>query len=48
MTLAEKIVGGVVGIALVTTLVLNDHQTASVISAFFDGFSGAVARAMGR
>ena len=48
MTVAEKIVGGVIGVALVTTLVMNDRQTAQVIKAFFDGFTGAVQRAMGR
>ena len=48
MSLAEKIAGGLIGIGLATTLVLNDRQTASILKAGFDGLTGSLRAAMGR
>jgi len=48
MTLAEKVAGGIVTIALVTTLILPDRQTAAVLKALWDGFANAITKAMGR
>jgi hypothetical protein len=43
----EKFVGGVVGIAFVTTLVLPKRQTVGVIDAVTRFFRGTLATAMG-
>jgi hypothetical protein len=48
VTLAEKVTGGIITVALVTTLILPDRQTAAVLKALWDGFTGALQRAMGR
>ena len=44
----EKIAMGIVAVALVTTLILPGRQTASVINAGGNMFSGALKTAMGR
>ncbi len=44
----EKVAVGIVGIAFVTTLILPDRQTGTVLKAVFDGFTGALKQAMGR
>lgn len=43
----EKVALGVVGIALVTTLLLPGRQTPQVINAFTGLFRGSLATAMG-
>lgn len=48
MSTVEKIAMGIVGIALVTTLILPGRQTPQVIGAFTDLFSGSLKTAMGR
>lgn len=47
MGIAEKFVGGVVLIALVTTLTLKDRQTVGVIGAFTGLVRGVLATSMG-
>lgn len=47
MSTAEKIASGIVGIALVTTLILPGRQTPAVINAFTNLFRGSLATAMG-
>lgn len=48
MTLLEKVAMGIVGIALVTTLILPDRQTPGVITAAGNVFNGALKTSMGR
>ena len=48
MSTLEKVAMGIVAVALVTTMVLPGRQTAPVINAFGDTFSGALKAAMGR
>jgi len=48
MSTFEKVAMGIVGIALVTTLILPGRQTASVINAGGNAFNGALRAAMGR
>ena len=48
MTTLERVAMGIVGIALVTTLILPGRQTASVIRAGSDLFTGSLRTAMGR
>lgn len=43
----EKIAAGVVGIAMVTTLILPGRQTAKVVTAFGNLFRGVLGTAMG-
>lgn len=43
----EKVAMGIVGIALVTTLLLPGRQTPAVINAFTGLFRGSLATAMG-
>jgi len=47
MGTAEKVAMGIVGIAMVTTLILPDRQTPKVIDAFTRLFRGSLATAMG-
>lgn len=42
-----NILGGIVGVALVTTIVTSP-RTASIISAFGNAFSGSIRASMGR
>jgi hypothetical protein len=44
----EKVALGIVAVALVTTLVMSGRQTATVIKASGDVFSGGLRTAMGR
>lgn len=44
----EKIAMAIVGVALVTTLILPDRQTSSVIGAASNLFTGSIKAAMGR
>ncbi|NUT27680.1 MAG: hypothetical protein HOV84_17445 [Streptomyces sp.] len=46
MGTAEKIAMGIVGIAMVTTLILPGRQTPQVINAFSNLFRGSLATAM--
>lgn len=48
MSTAERIALAIVGVALVTTLILPDRQTATVIRAGGDLFTNALRQAMGR
>ena len=41
-----KVLTAIVGVALVTTLVMNGHQTASVLSAAGTAFNGALGTAI--
>jgi hypothetical protein len=41
-----KVLTGIVGVALVTTLVMNGHQTASVLGAAGTAFNGALGTAI--
>jgi hypothetical protein len=41
-----KVLTGIIGVALVTTLVLNGHQTASVISAAGGAFNQSLGTAI--
>ncbi len=43
----EKVAMGIIGIAMVTTLILPRRETAKVIAAFGDAFGGALRSAMG-
>lgn len=47
MSTAEKVLTGIVGVALVATLVLPKRQTPQVISAFGTAFSNVLGTAMG-
>lgn len=47
MTTFEKIAMGIVGIALVTTLILPGRQTPAVLGAVGTLFTGSLATAMG-
>jgi hypothetical protein len=47
MTIAEKLITGVIGVALVTTLILPKRQTPQVTGAFFKGFANLLGTAMG-
>jgi hypothetical protein len=47
MGAGEKIAMGIVGIAMVTTLILPKRQTPAVIGAFASLFQGSLATAMG-
>jgi hypothetical protein len=44
----EKLGMGIIGIAMATTLLLPGRQTAAVISAAGNVFSGSIKTAMGR
>lgn len=46
MGTVEKVAMGIVGIALVTTLILPGRQTPQVINAFSNLFRGSLATAM--
>lgn len=46
MSTVEKIAMGIVGIAMVTTLILPGRQTPQVINAFSGLFRGSLATAM--
>lgn len=48
MSTIEKIALGIVAVAMATTLLLPDRQTAKVITASGGAFSGALKTAMGR
>jgi hypothetical protein len=48
VTTIEKVAMGIVGVALVTTLILPDRQTAKVLTAGGNVFSQALKTAMGR
>lgn len=48
MSTVEKIAMGIVGIALVTTLILPGRQTPQVLNAAGNVFSGSLKTAMGR
>lgn len=48
MTTIEKVAMGIVAVALVTTLILPDRQTAKVIGAAGGAFSSSLKTAMGR
>lgn len=48
MGIGEKLVGGLVAVALATTLLLPDRQTVPVLKTFWDGVSGAFRTVMGR
>jgi len=48
MTTLERVAMGIVGIGMVTTLILPGRQTASVIRAGSDLFTGSLRTAMGR
>lgn len=48
MSTLEKVAMGIVGIALVTTLILPGRQTASVLKAGGGVFNNALKTAMGR
>jgi hypothetical protein len=48
MSTIEKIAMGIVGVALVTTLILPGRQTPAVLSAAGNVFSGSLRTAMGR
>jgi hypothetical protein len=41
-----KVLTALIGVALVTTLILNGHQTASVLSAAGTAFNGALGTAI--
>lgn len=43
-----NILGGILTIALVTTVVLPGRQSAKVIDAFGDAFSGSIRAALGK
>lgn len=47
MSTIEKIAMGVVGVAMVTTLILPGRQTPAVVNAFANLFRGGLATAMG-
>lgn len=48
MGTVEKVALGIVAVAFVTTLVLNDRKTADVIRAVGDVFTRGLREAMGR
>lgn len=48
MQTAEKVLMGIIGVGMVTTLLLPGRQTAPVIDAFSRFFSGALGTAMGQ
>ena len=48
MSTVEKVAMGIVGIALVTTLILPGRQTAAVLTAGGNVFSNAIKTAQGR
>lgn len=48
MSTVEKVAMGIVGIALVTTLILPGRQTAAVLTASGNVFSNAIKTAQGR
>lgn len=48
MTTLEKVALGIVGIALVTTLILPGRQTAAVLNAGGNVFTSSLRTAMGR
>lgn len=43
-----NILGGILTIALVTTIILPGRQSAKVIDSFGDAFAGSIKAAMGR
>lgn len=48
MSAVEKVMTGLVGVALVTTLVLPGRQTGSVLKVAFNGTQGLFSVAQGR
>jgi hypothetical protein len=48
MSTIEKIAMGIVGVAMVTTVILPGRQTPAVLQAFGNVFSGSLKTAMGR
>jgi hypothetical protein len=48
MSTLEKVAMGIVGVALVTTLILPGRQTPAVVNAFGKVFQGSLKTAMGR
>jgi hypothetical protein len=48
MSTIEKIAMGIVGVAMVTTVILPGRQTPAVLQAFGSVFSGSLKTAMGR
>lgn len=47
MNTIQKVAMGVVGIAMITTLILPGRQTSSVVDAFGRLFTGSLGTAMG-
>jgi hypothetical protein len=47
MTTVEKVLMGIIGVAMVTTLILPRRQTPQVINATGNAFRGSLATAMG-
>jgi hypothetical protein len=48
MSSIEKIAMGIVGVAMVTTLILPDRQTPKVLGAVGSLFAGSIRASMGR
>jgi hypothetical protein len=44
----EKVFMGIIGVAMITTLILPGRQTPAVINSVWGGFSGALGTAMAR
>lgn len=47
MSVAEKFVGGIIAIGMITTLILPKRQTIGVVDAFTRFFRGTLATSMG-
>jgi hypothetical protein len=48
MSTIEQVMMGIVGVAMVTTVILPGRQSPAVIQAFGNVFSGSLKTAMGR
>lgn len=48
MSTIEKVLMGIVGVAMVTTVILPGRQTPAVLNAFGSVFNGSLRTAMGR
>jgi hypothetical protein len=48
MSTIEKVLMGIVGVAMVTTVILPGRQTPAVLNAFGSVFNGALRASMGR
>jgi hypothetical protein len=48
MSTVEKVLMGIIGVAMVTTVILPGRQTPQVLNAFGNVFSGSLKTAMGR